>query len=853
MLNLLENPLGLTRVAPSAAERIVQMRGCLAAACTGSRFYENSFTVDEFGTAAAILAWRDQWLEHGWDGAAPGESGSRLKDMAAIDRLARASVFPGLGERLADVATLLEVRRPPLESIELTDPLSEFPVTWRRVLAQLPTTASAGMGAAPAASAGTMLHGLQTAALALHDGRAAEKLRWRDDGSLRIVRAESTLAAAQWLAADCRAAPQADRVFVIEREGAVVDACFAAMDLPLLGCSEPSAFRPTLQLLPLVVRLLWEPLDFKALLQFLTHPVGPIRGFARHTLAQKMAEYPGIGGAAWNTAIASIAAHYGDDGHGVVAEIAFWLEGERFSAHDLAPLELVQARVERLAQFYLQRLADADPLRRASWAVGHAQADAAVHALQALQRQGVRRLAADTLDRIVSQATAQGSDNPLLDAQAKSNAQVGSASALIEAFDEVCWWRLAAVQLTPRYPWSPKELAELRAIGVELPPLSQILAREARGWLRPVLAARKRLTLLLPGAGEEVHPVWLSLSSLLDSPPIIEVERVLADGGSTGDGAGVTPVPHRPLPHRRRWFHIPPGAIHGWDRAASFSSLDQFFNNPFQWALNYPAQLKPSSLLDIPDDFRLLGNLAHRVVERLYRNLDALQWTNARVLAWFDQTVDRIVREEGAVLLMSGRRADLESFRLRFRRSLARLHAYLAAAGAAAVEPEKPLSGSTPLGTLRGSSDLLVSLRDGRRVIIDMKWAGNKKYREKLTEQTHTQLAIYARLVESNTNAWPAVAYFILRDPELLTTDDGVFPGVTPIRVQANATALLWDRITATWAWRRAQIEAGSLEFPMDDLEPTDQSNPPPGALAIEPVDQRHSACAHLAGWEPDA
>jgi hypothetical protein len=106
---------------------------------------------------------------------------------------------------------------------------------------------------------------------------------------------------------------------------------------------------------------------------------------------------------------------------------------------------------------------------------------------------------------------------------------------------------------------------------------------------------------------------------------------------------------------------------------------------------------------------------------------------------------DRIVREEGAVLLMSGRRADLESFRLRFRRSLTALHEILQSAGTTSVEPEKSLEGDTPLGSLRGSSDLLITLADGRQAIIDLKWAGNKKYREKLNAQTHIQLAIYAR------------------------------------------------------------------------------------------------------------
>lgn len=597
------------------------------------------------------------------------------------------------------------------------------------------------------------------------------------------------------------------------------------------------------------MRLLWEPLDFRALMQFLTHPVGPLRSFARRTLAEKMSAHPGIGGDAWDAALAKIRAHYADDGEQILQDIAFWLEGRRLGARELAPLATIRSRVQRLAAYFLGQAATADPIIRAPWAAAREQAAAIDRALAALQAQAVPGLNADTLDRLVSQATARGCDNPLLQPEAGSSGHVRAPGSVLEPFAEVCWWHLSAVPLASPYPWSPREIEQLRASGVALPDMNRVLERQARSWLQPLLAARERLTLLLPRDGEEVHPVWLMICSLLESPSIRDVEEVLT---ADADEPGVIAIPHRPLPTPRRWFHLPPGAIHRWDLAASYSSLDQFFNCPFQWTLNYPAQLKPSALLAVPGDFQLLGNLAHRVVEILYRNTAAINWTVDQVADWFDGAVGRIVREEGAILLMKGRRADLEAFRLRFRRSLLRLHQILQAAGAVNVEPETELNGLTALGPLNGKSDLLVTFRDGRRAIIDMKWAGVGKYREKLAQQTHTQLAIYARLVENNTRAWPAVAYFILDDSELLTPDV-VFPGVQPIVVPGASTALLWDRIMATWQWRRTQIEGGALELVREELDPTSDSTPPLGALQPDEPDQRYNGCARLAGWELDA
>jgi hypothetical protein len=64
---------------------------------------------------------------------------------------------------------------------------------------------------------------------------------------------------------------------------------------------------------------------------------------------------------------------------------------------------------------------------------------------------------------------------------------------------------------------------------------------------------------------------------------------------------------------------------------------------------------------------------------------------------------------------------------------------------------------------------------------------------------------------------------------------------------------MLWDQIMTTWRWRRAQIEAGSLECVMEDLEPSSASEPPFGALSIEALDPRYNACSNLVGWDEGA
>ncbi len=853
MLQILETQLGLTRAAVSQAERIVQMRECLLAARTGQRFYERSFEADEMGTAATLLSWRDQWYDHGWNGAFAADVSQRLRDLTEIEERARAAVAPAVGQRLADIAAVLQTRRPQIETIELCDPTDAFPLAWRRVLDLLPISDASGRLDSGQAPGATVLKALQAQLGLMLASQPTRAVSWRDDGSLRIMRAESPLAAAQWMAADLRNTPKTDRLFVIEQSGGLVDAAIAAADQSLLGASEPSAFRPALQLLPLALRLVWEPLDFGALLQFLTHPVNPIRGYARVRLAEKMAETPGIGGDDWLQVLRDIEEHYGDAAADVLGEVRFWLESPRYTSMQQVPMAFVAERTERLMRFFQRRMTGDDPQTRAPWAGGYHQAGALRQALQSLVQQGMHTIAPEALDRLVTQATAFGSDNPALRAEASARARVSNPGAVIDGFDDVCWWHLAAVPLARPYPWSPRELAELRDADVALPDMGEVLTRQARDWMRPLLAARERLTLVLPQRGAEVHPIWLVLDSLLEQAEIIEVESLLQPPTVP---LGMTPVPHRPLPSQRRWWQLPAGAIDNTNRSASFSSLEQFIFNPYQWVLNYPAKLQSSALFDVPGEFRLFGTLAHRVVERLYRQPEALAWSRERVSSWFEDAVEQIVREEGAVLLMSGRRADLEGFRQRFRRSLLELHEVLQAANVRKVEPEKELIERTPVGELRGIIDLCVERADGRQAIIDLKWAGNGKYRKKLQTQSHLQLAIYARLIESNTSVWPSVSYFILSRPELLTSSDGFFPGVTPVGVSGEATAQLWERVMSSWRWRGAQIAGGAVEVVLEELDdPQDAglSRPPDDGLTPEVLDSRYNPFLYLAGWSDEA
>jgi hypothetical protein len=89
-----------------------------------------------------------------------------------------------------------------------------------------------------------------------------------DDGSLRVLRAETRLVAARWVAWELTS--RQDEVAIIaERDSSLFDATLDAVDIARQGFQDSNPLVPALQVLPLAFAMVWEPLDVYALLQFL--------------------------------------------------------------------------------------------------------------------------------------------------------------------------------------------------------------------------------------------------------------------------------------------------------------------------------------------------------------------------------------------------------------------------------------------------------------------------------------------------------------------------------------------------------------------------------------------------------
>lgn len=829
-LGLLEVQLGLASPPTVAARRTAAFLVALRAVDAPDRFFHSSLQADEIGTAAALLAWRDEWHLAGWDGKAREGWPSRLGDMAAVEAAAAGRIACGEGERLAQVAERIAKRRIPIEKVLMLEPLAAFPLRWRSVLEQLPVEVIPPRQPQAAGDLGAVQQRCLAAAV---EGSLSPVDAFAADGSIAVMRPLSVEAAEHWLSNQYHTAPDAARLIVCDEPalGSSLDETLRATGAPICGYSESSSLRPTAQALPLALETLWDPVEPARLLDFLMHPVGPLPVVVRRRLGRAFAAEPGIGGKAWTAVRNELRAELAPEADRKVTE---WLEGGRYDRLAGAPLDLVATRVGLLRsalQARLLKVIEERGVGEADLRSAVSQCSAVMDALSDLRTSDADLVKPRLLEQLVVQTTSDAA-NTLAVAEVGCVASAALVAACaVESADEVVWWMPGSPKLPVAHPWLQVELDSLKAAGVDLLDPGAEMAAMMSLWIRPILAARKRLVLVLPPEGAELHPAWQLVSQVAPQLLITVLEH---------DDLGKAAVAPQDLPPARGAWKFDPGAK--WRGtfqaptrrdAQSFSSLEIAFNNPALAVLQDAAYLRAGNMHAPEQDTRLLGTLAHRLVQMLLADPATLGWSPKQVEDWFGPAADNLLKTEGMPLLAPGSSMQLTQFKAAALGGIISLLAYLNATGVKRVEAERPLRGTLGTIALRGDTDLLLHLDKGATAALDLKWSRAARYRDKLAGGDFLQLALYAHMVEQETGVPPvAVGYFTFLDGSLSTLSAGVFGDrarvISP--KDGQTTGSLVKAAAASWEWRVQQWEAGEVDVIGDGLLPV-PTVPPDGCL----------------------
>lgn len=871
LLSWLESQLGLKLPEVSFTSRMVQYLACLKRAAPG-RFYERSLAQDDFGTARTLLQWRDTWYEAGWSGVPfPENASARLRDMAAVESLAAPLISLNTGQRAQRAVT--ELAASPLSfEVTLLDAPESFPKVWEALFIALGAKEEP-LALNPQAPESTDLGKIQRA---LTNHRTpGEKLDLTGDGSFIVLRDGSPQLSAPWVARFAHGHNETNGSVAIlaSNHGSTLDDALTDAGFPRLGFADASYWRPVFQVLPLAIELIWRPLDPTVLLQFLTHPMGPIRANIRRPLAAIVARQPGIGGETFKgeleVALDNAVAEEPDESRAakrteLAAGVSYWLESERHDAQAGAPVELLLERTRRVSQWLAKALAalDGDDAEAALYAAALGQADELASSFERLGDAGSTTLARISVRRLIEAVRGMGSSRPGRPAQCAAGEpqllSTNTPAGFIAPVPKVIWWACDGETLPRQYPWSRAERMELASFGVELVPLKTQLSWQASSWLRPILSAEQQLLLVLHDNADGHHPIFDEILAIAEGWAECRVDELMRDPGRipAGDSLPQTElISPCELPAKTRWWHLPQDLVFAPREQESFSSLEKFLFAPHRWVLEYQARIRPGTLEEIGDGALLKGNLAHALFEAYFNahpdvaGLDANQ-----AKRWARDNAAFLIEQQGAVLLTPGRQAEKEHFIGTVSNALTTLVNHLQAARVTSVAMETELNAQFPGGKLGGTVDLIATKATGEVAILDLKWGGFKRRQQMLAEGNYLQLAIYGQLLKQNQDKWPALGYFIVSDARLAVLATDFFPDAV-IEQPVNGENLLefWQRVVETWTWRRTQLEQGLVEVPVTGTEPDELSDPGEFGLPMPETFDQYDDYGALTGWSRES
>lgn len=854
ILGWLEARLGLVRRWPTAVERLMAYERALAAASTGS-FYFESFDKDPLAVAETLLGWRDELILSGWS-RNPAQTGALRPDLLfELEARVNPAVRTGMGDRVLDVLAALSVRPIAVESLVVVDERSHVPVLWQQLLdalgAQWP---KADQSARPVLGPESSdLFAVQTI---LSGRRSQQQFALKGDGTLTLYSAYSEITLGRIAGQELEAARRVDgsSVLLADASADQVDVGLAALDEPTAGLEERSRARAIPQVLALALRLRWQPLNPAHLMEFLTHPVCPVGSWLRRELAKALQEAPGIGGPKWKEAIQEaqkkICKHFAAEAPErekeltrLEADLQDWVMVDRFDHDGIASGSQLAATCSQVAQW---------SKAVAAYRKGQADEDLYLTLTSVAQQLGEllaerTEVRAALLDRLLGQVLGAGWLSESETAELGDPRVFRHAGALFDPVDVVVWWG-AVEPAKPRCaPWTTAELEHLKLAGIAPMSVTQSLARESRAWERMVLAIRRRLILLLPqqqgGETSKRHPLLNRLQGLLGKTllPIMDVDSQLRVA-QPPPGVTFKEVPGLELPSLLRWWRLPEGCSLPARAEESFSSAEQFLYRPYHWVLKYPARLRQGILSgqQLHADSRLHGNLLHRLTEWLFNEPPplGLGWRRATqrdVQAWVRGHWKRLLETEGATLLVPGYLTENARLRVEAELSMWELISWLHKANVvSAVADHHPDAQPFAGGTIDGHLDLFVTNAAGRKAVLDLKYGGRADKESQMDKGIPLQLAVYAYLLaEGGRQDWPAAGFFVLKDQVLLTRDHEFFPGFDGDRAAAGrfSWAGCWREFGEMWSWRRGLLDQRWIEVTVDGTRPTDGTTGEPHSV----------------------
>lgn len=801
LLGWLEDQLGVTGAGGSRelhrTDRVRQYMEALDR--VEGRSFRQSYEADPWATAAELLNRRDQLLVAGWNPREEPTAGlpGLVRDLGRAEEHFEA---PGRPDRLQLVHSRLQDPGTglPTHELILRESPDLWPACWRAVLQELDFRVADPPD--PAAETGTSLHALQHRLLGEADGTVEL------DRSVQWVGAASVHAAAQAIAAAIGGSHTAnDRVAIYcpdPGSGVRLEEAFQRLGLPALGAGRDVRAHPTLQLLPLLLELCWEPVDPQVLMDFLSLPVNPIPGPARRKLANALAEMPGMESRSWQRAWSELR----EEDPELDERLNRWLRHERVPPGEELPDSVVSDRCGALARWargYAEKLSGEDDQATLKAALQTVAAQAA--SLSAVVEATDVPLTEPQILRMLEDVRASGAIHTPRSPEVGAPFLVSDLADVPPWTDHLIWF---GVGLEPdrRPGWMKSELETLRESGLEIDEGRTELSARRKAERRALQRVSSTiLAVQLPTDAERRdHPLWTEVLTALgddaaETPDPIQLQRAITEELPLGPWS---------LDRREASVRVPESPPTEWavpnellseTERSSATELQHRLACPLRWVLRRVARIKPSPSAQMPDDFTLRGRFAHQILNDVLGGGGDVPAPEEVVNAVRDRFDERVTLD-AAPLAEPSKMAERHELRDELADAAGRLADVLRRGGYRVVRGEAPIEAEYEGRPLGGRIDLVVTGPRGEG-IVDFKYGGRNRYRELLEEGRAIQLAVYAKArAQQNGDDDPLdqVGYLVIH-PRLLYTPEG-----SPL-LGALAGAMVEDAPSIGDVWERFQ------------------------------------------------
>ncbi len=849
LIEELETRLGLKSTRATEAERVEQFRQRLNTLNHGNQFYSKSLQKDEFAVAQTLLNWRDELILNGWNPENDNHISPRLSELAQVELLksetSAPDLSPGFADRFRTVLKVLPCPIPEISEILLTWPKKQFSKPWFDLFDLLRKCGISFLQLPPPGISGTSDLGKLQSCVLKGPGSTNPMHQFQGDGSLVIIKpdfeSEAVDLIAQWAVKNGH-----QQTVVIADDGdRTIDLAFSENGLPAMGIQSQSQNRPALQILPLAFSLLWNPLNPYRLLEFLMLPQNPIPRGLRSRLSKAVAEEPGMGGEKWEAAIEEWIeaknqkteseqcgnAFEADQGSlqqksidltkNIKKLIQQWIPSQRFDPAEGVPLSRCAVIAEQVLDW-------AKKQSMTEISNGLMMKNLGSKAMEL--RKLIVQFPEDTinvlqLNCLIKLVQGSGSHLSSVQSQADHLPRVKNPLAVIGPAERIIWWNCVQTNRLDNLimPWTKSEFQGLYKGGVQLMNSQKKAEQQMTADKNPVLFAEKQLILVIPAAlrGESVspHPLYSLIAGAFENPGIVEmtVRQWLNKGHKFFNGLESSKLPYRTFPQTRRWWKLPSGELIKPREIESYSSLESLLYYPFKWVLQYQARLKKSSFLDIADGRRLLGNLAHAMLQKmLVSGHAAKHWTVPVIEEWVKSNMTDLLSKQGAVLLLPGKEPERERL---IRTTIHAAHVLFSSLQKNKWQVrgiELPCETVLASQKLCGWIDLVLEKPDCPPAVVDFKWSGTRFRRDQLAENRALQLSIYAHSMDSKIPVHQA--FFIIETAKLIAHDQSGFQDAWVSKAKSgDAFSYLWGQMEQTFRWRWRLLQEGWIEVPVRD------------------------------------